>query len=144
MTFAGGPLNNYVLQSTAAMAGVLRADPETVGLITAISAMITKQGVSLWSCRPPSGPFRAVDVSAAVASESPAVPVTADGAGPARVVTYTVAHDAAGTPERAVVLAQRSDGSRAIVASTSAAAAMAVGEWADRQVELDDIGGFRI
>jgi len=142
MTFAGGPLNNYVLQSTAAMAGVLRADPDAYGMVTAISAMITKQGISLWSCRPPASPFAATDVSSAVAAAAPRVPVRAEGAGRAEVETYTVLHDGAGAPERAVVLARRTDGSRAIVASAGAAASMAAGEWCGRAVELDGAGGF--
>jgi acetyl-CoA C-acetyltransferase len=103
MTYAGGPLNNYVLQSSAAMIARLRTDPGAVGMVTAISAMITKQGVTLWSAQPPNGELRIADVSAAVAAESPPVPVGPGVAGPASVVGYTVVHDAAGAPERAVV-----------------------------------------
>ena len=44
MTFGGGPLNNYVLQSTARMAQVLRDDPSAAAWSLAISGMITKQG----------------------------------------------------------------------------------------------------
>jgi acetyl-CoA C-acetyltransferase len=142
MTFAGGPLNNYVLQSTAKMAAVLREDPDAHGMVTAISAMITKQAVSLWSCRPPSRGFVATDVSSAVAASTSKVPVRAEGAGRAEIVTYTVVHDGAGVPERAVVLAQRPDGSRALVGSSAVAATMATGEWGGRGVELDGAGGF--
>jgi len=144
MTFAGGPLNNYVLQSTAAMAAVLRADPDAHGMVTAISAMITKQAVSLWSCRPPVSAFAALDVSSEVAAVTPTATVRAAGAGSAEVATYTVLHDGAGAPERAVVLALRPDGSRAIAVSAEHAAAMAHGEWCARVVKLDGAGGFRI
>jgi acetyl-CoA C-acetyltransferase len=142
MTFAGGPLNNYVLQSTAKMAAVLRVDPDAHGMVTAISAMITKQAVSLWSCRPPARGFVATDVSSAVAAATPKVPVRQDGAGRAEVVTYTVLHDGAGVADRAVVLAQRPDGSRALAGSHALAAAMTVGEWGGREVDLDGAGGF--
>jgi acetyl-CoA C-acetyltransferase len=144
MTFAGGPLNNYVLQSTAKMATVLRGDPGSRGVVTAISAMITKQGVSVWSCQPPSRQFAALDVSADVAAATPTVPVVEGRAGPARVVSYTVLHDPGGTPARAVVLAELPGGVRALATSDDGAAAMAVGEWAGRDVELDGAGGLRL
>ena len=37
MSFAGGPFNNYVLQSTAKMASILRSEPASRGLITTAS-----------------------------------------------------------------------------------------------------------
>ena len=142
MTFAGGPLNNYVLQSTAAMTALLRTDARAVGMVTAISAMITKQGVTLWSCQPPAGGTHAIDVSAAAAAESPPVPVGPAGPGPAPVESYTVLHDAGGVPERAVVIVRAADGTRSIAVSTTAAATMTEGEWGGRTVELDGAGGF--
>jgi acetyl-CoA C-acetyltransferase len=142
MTFAGGPLNNYVLQSTAAMTARLRADPGAVGMVTAISAMITKQGVTLWSSQPPAHGMRAVDVSAAVAAESPPVAVGPGTAGPAPIESYTVLHDAGGAPERAVVIVRAADGTRSIATSVADAAAMTVGEWGGRTVELDGAAGF--
>jgi acetyl-CoA C-acetyltransferase len=144
MTFAGGPLNNYVLQSTAKMATVLRGDPGARGLVTAISAMITKQGVSVWSSRPPARPFAAFDVSQEVASATGTVPVTDGTPGAARVATYTVLHDPGGAPARAIVLAELPDGARALATSDDAAATMTEGEWAGRDVELDGAGGFRL
>ena len=49
MSFGGGPLNNYVLQSHARMMHVLREDPGSTGLVTSVSGMITKHGMGLWS-----------------------------------------------------------------------------------------------
>ena len=141
MTFAGGPLNNYVLQSTAKMASVLRADPDAFGVVTAISAMITKQGVSVWSCRP-SARFAALDVTHATAAATPTAAVRPAEAGPATVASYTVLHSGEGTPERAVIVAERADGSRAVATSLDEAAAMASGEWCGTAVGLDDAGGF--
>jgi acetyl-CoA C-acetyltransferase len=142
MTFAGGPLNNYVLQATAKMMTVLRADPSARGMVTAISAMITKQGVSLWSCRPPAREFGALDVSADVMAATPTAALLDGGAGVARVAAYTVLHDPGGMPARAVVLAARADGSRSLATSEEHAAAMTEGEWGGRDVELDGLGGF--
>ena len=67
MAFAGGPLNHFVLQALVRMAGLLRAAPGSTGLVTAISGVLTKQGVSLWSSEPGSAPFGHDDVSEATA-----------------------------------------------------------------------------
>ncbi len=144
MTFGGGPLNNYVLQSVAKMAGVLRDDPDTTGLVTAVSGMLTKQGVSLWSTRPPAGGYRSADVSDQTSLASP--PITGGvvaGTGRATVATYTVIY-VDGRPDKAVVIADRGDGSRSIATSTDRATAdaMVTGEWCGRPVELDSEGGF--
>src|SRR6185503_6856037 len=42
LTFGGGPLNSYVLQSIARMVEVLRADPGSRGLITGNGGYLTK------------------------------------------------------------------------------------------------------
>ena len=63
MRFAGGPLNNYALQSVARMAEVLRADPGSTGIVTAVSGFLTKQGVGLWSTDAPAQRFGFADVT---------------------------------------------------------------------------------
>ncbi len=59
MAFAGGPFNNFVLQSTAAMAHVLRDEPGALGAVTTVSGLLTKPGIGVWSAtpdgRPPAG-----------------------------------------------------------------------------------------
>jgi acetyl-CoA C-acetyltransferase len=145
MTFAGGPLNNYVLQSTAAMVARLRDDAGSLGLVTAISGMITKQGVSVWSSRPPEHGFRSDDVSDAVAEVVERREVSTEPAGPAQVVTYTVIYDGEG-PSRGVVVAERDDGTRAIATRTDAALATAMieSEWCGRTIALDGAGSFDV
>jgi acetyl-CoA C-acetyltransferase len=68
MPFAGGPLNNFVLQAAVRMTQVLRADPGSRGLLTAVSGMLTKQGVSLWSTQAPEKPCEFADVTEEVAA----------------------------------------------------------------------------
>ena len=152
MTFAGGPLNNYALQSMAKMAQVLRDDAGSLGLVTAVSGMITKQGVSLWSTRPPANSYRSADVGPAVAAATRSVTVTPPARGPGTVLTYTVvagggaarAVVAGDGAARAVVLVERADGTRSLAASDDAAltAAMVDQEWCGRTVELDGAGSF--
>ena len=48
MSFAGGPLNHYVLCSTTQLIDKLRKI-EKIGLITGVSGLMTKQSYALWS-----------------------------------------------------------------------------------------------
>jgi acetyl-CoA C-acetyltransferase len=113
MAVAGGPLNNFVLQAQACMSRVLRAEPGSVGMVTAVSGMLTKQGLSLWSTEPGPRPFAFHDVSESVARQVETAPLADATGGEGTVVTYTVLHDA---PEpRTVVLADLDRGGRALV-----------------------------
>ena len=90
MPFAGGPLNNYVLQATARMAELLRARPGSSGLVSSVSGYLTKQGFGVWSSAPGSCGFAFVDVSAEVAAASPPRRVVPAPEGEARICGYTV------------------------------------------------------
>jgi acetyl-CoA C-acetyltransferase len=116
MTFAGGPLNNFVLQAAVKLAEVLRADPGSHGLLDAVSGMMTKQGVSLWSTRPGESGFAYRDVSQQVARDLPTVSVVEGSQGVAQVAGYTVIHGASG-PERGVAYCDLPDGRRALAES---------------------------
>ena len=48
MPFAGGPLNSYVLHSTAKLIEKLR-ESNGIGIVTGVSGMMTKQSYALWS-----------------------------------------------------------------------------------------------
>ena len=51
MSFAGGPLNSYVLNSTVQMIEMIRKYMN-VGIVTGVSGMMTKQSYALWSKDP--------------------------------------------------------------------------------------------
>ncbi len=55
MAFAGGPFNNFVLQSMVAVAGRLRAEPGALGLVTTVSGLLTKPGIGRVVGHPPDG-----------------------------------------------------------------------------------------
>jgi acetyl-CoA C-acetyltransferase len=116
MTFAGGPLNNFVLQALVALAERLRAEPERPGLLTAVSGILTKQGVSLWSARPPERGFAFLDVSAETAADQPPRALVEDAEGPARAVGYTVLFDGERAARTAFVC-ELPDGRRTLAAS---------------------------
>jgi acetyl-CoA C-acetyltransferase len=138
MTFGGGPLNNAVLQATAKLVETLRADPESTGLVTSISGMITKHGASLWSTRPPERGFVADDVSDEAARRTEVLDLADGYRGEATVAASTVAHER-GEPVSAHVVATTPDGCRVAARCDhrGIAAAMAVDEWVGRDVRVD-------
>jgi acetyl-CoA C-acetyltransferase len=101
MTFAGGPLNNYALQSTAAMARLLREGAGETGIVTCVSGMLTKPAVALWSAAAPATGFAWADVSAE--ARTPTVPFTDTDSGDATIAGATVVHRTGGA-ERAIAV----------------------------------------
>ncbi len=143
MTWAGGPLNNYVIQAAVKLAQVLRADPGSTGLLTSISGMITKQGASVWSAEPPEQPFANIDVTDAVAAELQPKPYRTGDNEQAEVVSYTVIWGREG-PERAVAIGEFPDGARTLLVSAAPAvmAAAVAGEFCGRGVIASADGSF--
>jgi acetyl-CoA C-acetyltransferase len=119
MPFAGGPLNHFVFQALVRMAQVLRGDPGSLGLVTAVSGIVTKQGVSLWSSEPGATAFAHDDVTAATERETERVELTEGASGPATVASYTVLYEGGG-PRRAVLLCDLDDGRRTLASNDDA------------------------
>jgi acetyl-CoA C-acetyltransferase len=138
MTFAGGPLNNFVLQALVKMVSVLRGEPGSTGLVTAVSGMLTKQGVSLWATRGPKRPFAYFDVTGETAREQSPIELAEAFEGPARVAGYTVLFEGE-QPARTIFVCDLDDGRRTLAASDDPALA-ALGtreELCGREVRLD-------
>ncbi len=102
MTFSGGPLNNFTIQSWVKMVEVLRNDPGSTGLVTAVSGLMTKQGVSILGSEP-IRPFLFDNVNAASKADQATVDVERDAEGRARVEGYTVIHSRDGAKTVALV-----------------------------------------
>lgn len=96
MTFGGGPLNNFVLQSTAAVARALRAGQGRTALVTAVSGMITKVGVLTWQLAPEAAAATPPSPTAAVGSDRP---TSSAGGSP----TVSRSPDASGPPPSSAV-----------------------------------------
>lgn len=125
LTFAGGPLNNYVLQALVPLVEQLREDPTRPGLSSSVSGFLVKQAFSIWQAAPPASPFRHEDVTVATAevAEDVAVVDTTVTASVTRAVKAGIVVSATvdivdGAPARAVALVDLSDGTRTIVTST--------------------------
>lgn len=119
MPFAGGPLNNYVLQATARMATLLRERGQGTGLVTSVSGYLTKQGFGVWSMAPGEG-FGFADVTEEVAALAPARSVSALVDGPVTIRGCTVMYHE-DHALCAVAVVDQADGSRSVASSQDAA-----------------------
>jgi acetyl-CoA C-acetyltransferase len=137
MTFGGGPLNNYTLQSLVKMCEVLRAEPDEYGLVTAVSGIVTKFAGAVWSCRPPDADVALDDVSDEARAGTPLVDIDADYAGAATVAGYTIVHER-GAPSAAVAVVDTPAGARTVATSTNVdfATAMTRDEWIGRSLQV--------
>jgi len=120
MAFGGGPFNNFVLQSTVAIARRLRAEPG-LGLVTTVSGFLTKPGLAVWSSTPgerrPLVADLADEVEAATAAIDDVRPAY-DGTGTVRALTVTYAGN---EPAEVVAVLESDDGIRFVARSRAAA-----------------------
>ena len=108
LTFAGGPLNNYVTHSIATMANVLREDAGTTGLCSANGGYITKHAFGLYSTNPLSNGFQHEDCQVEI-DAFPSVDLDAEHVGSGTIEAYTVMHGADG-PERGLASVRTPNG----------------------------------
>lgn len=139
MTFGGGPLNNFVLQSTCRMAELLRQQPGSKGLVTSVSGMLTKQGFGVWSTEPNPAGFGFADVTAEARTEAPPIELVAADAGEGEVVGCTVLFHG-DNPLRAVAVVTLDSGKRTVAYNDEAAvmAEMMSSEYCGRRVTIGD------
>lgn len=145
MTFGGGPYDNYVLQAAVAMVERLRVDPTgTVGLTTAVSGLLTKPAVTLWSAADPRRATQVLDVTAEADAASVRRPVDPDGTGAARVVGHTVVPNRDGALTAVAVL-ELGNGARTVARCGDGriAALLAEGDHVGHRVTVTAPGEFR-
>ena len=109
MTFAGGPLNNFTYQATVEVAHRLRAAPDALGMVTAVSGLLTKPGITVWGARP--ADLLIGDFAQEVAAVTGVREVTHSTTDLATVATATTTYED-GSPVRAFVIADLPDGRR--------------------------------
>ncbi len=113
MAFAGGPLNSFVLHETGEMAMRLRDCPGESGVVGAVSGLLTKPGLSVWSTQAlEAGPVVA-DLADQARAATPTVESIDGYEGPATIATYTVEYDDQ-EPVRVVAVADTPDGERCV------------------------------
>lgn len=137
LTFAGGPWNNYVMHSIATMAGILRDNPGSHGLITANGGYLTKHSFGVYSATPPANGFRWEDVQDVVDRE-PTRTALVQWEGVGTVEAWTTPYDREGNPEKAFMTVRTPDEARvlAIVSDADEAAATVAGDIAGAAVRV--------
>ncbi|MFM8303671.1 MAG: hypothetical protein ACKOA9_05145 [Actinomycetota bacterium] len=113
--FAGGPWNNFVLQTTAAMVERVRRSPGEPGLVTTLSGLMNKPGLAVYSTEPGPAPLLVGDLAEAATAATLRRTVTEGYTGPATVVAYTVFFDDL-EPTRTTVIADTPSGDRCVAA----------------------------
>jgi acetyl-CoA C-acetyltransferase len=138
LTFAGGPLNNYVMHSIARMVELLREARGEKGLITANGGFLTKHAFGVYSAEPPSAGFQYADMQTEVdacPSREAVTNLNAQGS----VESYTVMYGPEG-PAIGHISALLPDGRRtwAHVSDSDVLEDMTKQEYCGRSVQLAD------
>lgn len=120
MPFAGGPLNNYVLQATCRLVELLREKPGSHGLVSSVSGLLTKQGFGIFSRQAPTPGFAWEDVTEEVARKNPPREVLDHYAGAAHIAAYTVLFQE-DAPWRLVAVCDVAESKRAVAYATDPA-----------------------
>ena len=94
MSFAGGPYNNFVLQSTAAMVQQVRARG-CDGLVSAVSGLLTKPGLTVYQQAPPAEPPLIADLAEGASAATEEAPLADETEAPrqGRIAACTVAYE---------------------------------------------------
>ena len=137
LTFAGGPLNNYVMHAIARMVEVLRGAPGKKGLVSANGGYLTKHAIGLYCTEPPPRPFRHEEPQAEV-DALPARELVTDHNGRATVEGYSVMYGTDG-PEVAHIAGRLDGGERtwANCRDADTLGAMIQQEFCGRSMNLD-------
>lgn len=115
MAFAGGPFNNFVYQSTVDMIERVRSDPGSFGAVTAVSGLLTKPALAVWSTEPPERGLLVADVVEEARAATAEVPLDEDPDGDGAIATYTVIY-AGSDPARVCAIVDLDSGERAVAA----------------------------
>ena len=112
LPYHGGPASNYVTHSVAAMVETLRADPGSMGIVSAVGMHMTKHAYATYSTVPgqvtlPSAAKVQARVDAVGAAE-----ILEGHTGLATVVAYSVVHSRDGEPEWGLLVCDIPGGGR--------------------------------
>lgn len=144
LTFAGGPLNNYVMHSVARTVELLREKPGSRALVSANGGLLTKHALCLYASEPPQKPFARADLQAQVdAGFRRAVLIDHDGE--ATLESYVVMYGPSGEPRVAHCACLTPDGQRtwANVTDADTVCTMIDEEFCGRSVRIDGHGGLQ-
>lgn len=117
LPYAGGPASSYMLTSIVQMAKVLRQHPGNIGLVSGVGMLMSNHIFALYSSAPPPADLVHPDVSALQAQLDalPQIQIDDEYAGPAKIATYTVAHDRTGEATHGAAICDHPGGTRSYV-----------------------------
>ena len=119
MAFAGGPFNNFVFQATVDMIERVRAEPGAYGAVSAVSGLLTKPGLTVWSTEPPAAGLLTADLAAEAKAATAEASLDEDPHGKGTVATYTVVYDGM-EPSGVRAIVDLNSGSRSVAALNDA------------------------
>lgn len=145
LTFAGGPLNNYVMHSVARTVDLLRQNPGSRGLVTANGGLLTKHALCIYSTDAPDQPFAWADLQPEV-DAMPRRSVELEHDGEATIESYVVMYDSKAQPSMAHVACLLDGGERtwANVTEHDTVVAMTKQEFCGRTGKVDGAGGMQV
>lgn len=137
MSFAGGPLNHYVIQSTVKMLNEIRKDNSKIGLVTGVSGMMTKQSFALWAKKPLID-FISKDVTSDAESFEKPVELSKLEDGSGTVLGYTTLVDEADKKLKAVIYIEDTQNKRKVLISRddSIITNMGEDEWVGKKIKF--------
>ena len=145
LSFAGGPGNDYSTHAIATMVDVLRADPGSKGLVTALGWYLTKHAIGIYSTDPPPGGFRHTRPQEEV-DGLPRREAAVDHDGPVTIDSYTVMHERDGSPVLGLIACLLPDGRRtwANTHEPGMLKAMTLEEFCGRPAVMRSGGGIEV
>jgi acetyl-CoA C-acetyltransferase len=119
LPYFGGPGNNYVTHSIAEMMRRLRAQPTSIGLVTANGNYVTKHSFGIYSTSPVAGKWQRESPSVLQheLDALPKAPLAEHPSGPAAIETYTIMHGKSG-PEYSVIFGRLKETGERFIANT--------------------------
>ena len=137
MSFAGGPLNHYVLTSTVKLIEKLRSDKSKIGLITGVSGVMTKQSFALWSGKFIED-FSFKDVTEDTKLNDKPKNLSPKDSGTAKIIGYTILNDKKYNEKKAVIYAEDENKDRLVLHSKNnmIISEMEKNEWVGKKVKF--------
>ncbi len=132
MSFAGGPLNSYVIHSTIKTISRIREESNNIGIVTGVSGMMTKQSFALWA-KNPIIEFLHKDFTNEASCYEVPVEISSINEGYGKIIGYTTIYN---KNPKAIIYIDCEDGGRKLITSSdkSIIKSMESEEWVKRKI----------
>ena len=139
MSFAGGPLNSYVLNSTVQMIRKIRSDENKCGIVTGISGMMTKQSFALWGKRNLIN-YSFKDVSEEAENHEVPYKISSETSGEGNIIGYTIIKNKESV-KKAVIYIEDVNKNRNIITSENKEVieSMEINEWVGKWIKFKNL-----